>query len=98
VATSYGGLPYALALAIWLGYRSVLYWRSAKEFHGKRNCLLAFGLAALAVLLVGPYFVGYANPEGTEAGLAVPKVSLRTSLKTSMQVLSVSLGVATRPY
>jgi hypothetical protein len=93
-----GGLPYALALAIWLAYRGVFYWRSPTELYGKRNCLLAIGLAVLAVLLVGLYFVGYVNPAGTAGGQPVPDVSLKTSLETSIQVLSISLGLAVRTY
>jgi hypothetical protein len=93
-----GGLPYALALAIWLGYQGVLYWRSPAELHGKRDCVLAIGLAVLAVLLVGLYFIDYDSMPGTAAGLGVPEVNLRTALETSLQVLSVSLGVVVRPY
>ena len=92
------GLPYALALAIWLCYQGSLYWRSPSELHGKRDCLLVMGLAVLAVLLVGLYFVDYANPPGTAAGLPVPAVSLKASLETSLQILSLSLGLVVRPY
>ena len=91
-----GGLPYALALAIWLGYRGSLYWRSASELHGRRDCLLMMGLALLAVLLVGLYFVGYTSALGTAA--VIPEVSLKASLETSIQFLSISLGPAVKPY
>ena len=93
-----GGLPYALALAIWLCYRGGLYWRSPSELHGRRDCWLVMGPAVLAVLLVGFYFVDYANPPGTAAGLPVPEVSLKASLEASLQVLSISLGPAVKPY
>jgi len=93
-----GGLPYAVAIAIWLCYRGRLYWRSPSELHGRREWRLAMALAVLAVLLVGLYFVNYANPPGTAAGQAVPEVSLKASLEASIQVLSISLGPAVRPY
>ncbi len=85
-----GGLPYVLALAIWLSYRAVGYWRSPSEPHATRDCLLVMGVTLLAVTLVGLYFVG----------LAVGRldVSLRSTLETSIQVLSISLGPAVRPY
>ena len=93
-----GGLPYVLALAIWLGYRGGLYWRSSSELHGKRDCLLVMGLALLAVLLVGLYFVGYNKALGIAAVFGPAEVSLKTSLETSVQVLSISLGPAVKPY
>jgi hypothetical protein len=93
-----GGLPYVVALAIWLGYQSGLYWRSPSELRDTRDWLLVMGLAVLAVLLVGLYFVDYANAPGTAAGQPVPEVSLKASLETSIQILSISLGPAVRPY
>ena len=87
-----------LALAIWLGYRGGLYWRSPSELHGRRDCLLVMGLAVLAVLLVGLYFVGYTNALGVAAVIGLPEVSLKASLETSIQVLSISLGPAVKPY
>jgi hypothetical protein len=93
-----GGLPYVLALALWLGYRGGLYWRSPSELYGKRDCLLVISLALLAVLLVGLYFVNYANAPSTAAGQPVAAVSLKAALKTSIQVLSISLGPAVKPY
>jgi hypothetical protein len=56
------------------------------------------GLAVLAALLVGLYFVDYTNSPGTAGGQPVSEVSLKTSLETSIQVLSISLGPAARPY
>lgn len=91
-----GGLPYALALAIWLAYRGSLYWRSPSELHGRRNSVLVIGLALAAVLLVGLYFVGYNNALGIAAQL--PDVSLKASLATSTQILSISLGPAVKHY
>jgi hypothetical protein len=91
-----GGLPYVLVLAIWLGYQSRFYWRSPFELHGRRACLLVIGVVALAVLLVGLYFRGYNKALGVAVGL--PEVTLKASLATSMQVLSISLGPAVKPY
>jgi len=96
--SSSGGLPYALALAIWLCYRGSLYWRSPSERHGRRDGLLVMGLAVLAALMVGLYFVDYTNSPGTAGGQPVSEVSLKTSLETSIQVLSISLGPAVKPY
>jgi len=93
-----GGLPYVVALAIWLGYRGGLYWRSPPELYGKRDCLLVMGLTLVAVLLVGLYFVGYTKALGVAAAIGLPEVSLKTSLETSIQVLSISLGPAVKPY
>jgi hypothetical protein len=90
-----GGLPYVLALALWLGYRGGLHWF---ELHGKRDCLLVMGVGVLAVLLVGLYFVDYANAPGTAAGQPVAAVSLKATLETSIQVLSITLGPAVKPY
>jgi hypothetical protein len=93
-----GGLPYVVTLAIWLGYRGGLYWRSPSELYGKRDCLLVIGLTLVAVLLVGLYFVGYTKALGVAAVIGLPEVSLKTSLETSIQVLSISLGPAVKPY
>lgn len=93
-----GGLPYALALALWLCYRGILFWQIPSGRHSKREWELAIGLAVLAILLVALYFVNYSSPASTAAGQLVSAVSLRTSLETSRHILSLSLGPAVRSY
>ena len=93
-----GGLPYVLALALWLGYRGRLFWRFRPNSMAGVDCLLVMGVAVLAVLLVGLYFVGYTSALGIVAGQRLPAVSLKASLEASIQVLSISLGPAVKPY
>jgi hypothetical protein len=89
------GQPYVLAFALWLGYWAVLY-RPSPEPRGKWGRVFALSLAAVAVLLVGLYFVGYNKEDGFgHAALTVP--GLLTSLRGSLALLSVSLGPVTRP-
>ncbi len=90
------GLPYALALATWLGYQGILHWPSASDLPARRNSILVLSLAMLAVLLVGLYFVGYHISQGIAA--KVPTPSLKASLATSVEVLSISFGAAVAPY
>jgi hypothetical protein len=55
-------------------------------------------VAVLAVLLVGFYFLGYNKALGVAAVSKLPEVNLKASLETSMQILSISLGTAVKPY
>src|SRR6476646_1695402 len=51
------------------------------------------GLAGLAILLVGLYFVHYDRALGFAGNM-----SLKDSLQTSTQILSISLGPGVKPY
>src|SRR5262249_22549651 len=68
------------------------------EPHGKYNGVVVLGLTAVAVLLVGLYFVGYENEDPFQAHSSFSNAGWRASLYTSLQVLSVSLGSGTQPF
>jgi hypothetical protein len=86
------GLAMVPALALWLGYMGVLYWRSP-ESHGRLNTLLVWGLAAAALLLVPLYFVDLPKPAESP-----PSPSLWATLKTSLEVLGMSFGQASAHF
>jgi hypothetical protein len=88
-----GGLPYALALAPWLGYWS--FSRYSMRPHGKRESLIVSGLATVVVLLVALYFVGI---DPSQVAVLEQPPNLEESLKGFIQILSLSLGTATKPF
>ena len=96
-----GGLPYVLAAALWLASWLALR-RKSPEPLGRWRAALVLGLAGVAVVLTGLYFVGYNQDEGLGSAHAdLSGGRLGPALKTGLQVLSVSLGSATRnawPY
>lgn len=79
------GLAYVPALALWLGYVGILYWRDPKRLV-QSSRLLVLGMAIAALLLVPLYFLGYerANPHADP--------SLREALRVSLQFMSLGLG------
>jgi hypothetical protein len=86
------GLAMVPALALWLAYVGVLYWRSP-ESHGRRNALLVWGLAAAALILVPLYFVDLPKPEESP-----PSPSLWATLTASLEFLSMSFGQASSHF
>jgi hypothetical protein len=93
-----GGLLYPLALSLWLGFWCLINC-SPGETTRYRKPLVAFGLGAAAVLLVGLCFYGY-DLEGTAQGSHQDfnAVGLRATLVTTIKILSISLGTAANEY
>ncbi|MEJ7636691.1 MAG: hypothetical protein WKF75_01575 [Singulisphaera sp.] len=86
------GVVLVPALALWLGFRGVLQWRTPGP-HGRRHAVLTLGFAAGAILLISVYAVDYRKPYyAHDPSSAGPRAFLRTSL----QVLSVGFGPAVR--
>jgi hypothetical protein len=79
-------------LALWLGYRGVLQWRTAAQT-GEQRWIGAFLVcsATVALALTGLYFVGYERPPWTPA-VSGPGLLLRTVL----QFLALGLGPIAR--
>src|SRR5262249_5671774 len=55
------GVAVTPALALWLAYAALPWWRSPGRW-GKRNGLVLWGLAATSLFLVGLHFLGYQRP------------------------------------
>jgi hypothetical protein len=90
------GVVLVPALALWLGYCGILWWRSP-EPAGRRTGLCVVGLAAAPLLVVALYLVGL------DRSGDVPTLSHDpgTLLRGAAQFLTVSLGPATQslwPY
>jgi hypothetical protein len=82
------GLLLVPALALWLGYLGFLHWRSGLP-EGRRNALLAWGLAGVALMIVPLYFIGLKPYK-----VAPPSGGLGASLWTMLEFLSLSFGQA----
>jgi hypothetical protein len=82
------GLALTPALASWLAFVGIRHCRAA-DGRGRRRGVLIVGLAALALLLVGLYFVGFhSHPD-------VPRVAKGSALiSCAGQVLSMAWGLA----
>jgi hypothetical protein len=86
------GISLVCALSVWLGYAGMCVWWNGGR-HSRRDGPILIGTAALALLLLALYFVGYELP-----GDPQPTPTIETMLRAGMQFFSVSLGVATAPY
>ena len=93
------GLVYVPALAIWLGFAGVQYWRSPERY-GKPRALVIWGLMSAALLLVALYFVGYQEPAhhlpALHSGTSLIRF-IRSCLSTTGQFLSGGFGPAAEP-
>ncbi len=83
------GLAMIPALALWLAYSGLGRWRSG-EPGAKRDGLWVMALAALALLLVPLYFVGFVG--GTHRPHLTNAHDIETWLKVAAQSLALSLG------
>ena len=96
-----GGLPYVVALVSWLVYSIAARW--TKLSTSERSAAgIALAISAIAVLLVGLYFVDYtpyfpAN-EPTNVSAWPPFPGLVAGINTGLQMLALSLGTATKRY
>jgi hypothetical protein len=91
------GLPYILAFAAWLGYRGARLWWSPAAPGDRRDGLVALGLAAASVALLGLYFIGF-KPRSANGGIPVHETGLGEQLKASIRILSASFGQPVTPY
>lgn len=84
------GLVLVPALALWLGYSAVSFWRSG-DLHARRYAACTMGLASLALLLVGVYLIGYENVpyHPTSSGLL-------GTVSASAKVLTIGFGTTLR--
>jgi hypothetical protein len=87
-----GGLPYVVALGPWLGYWSVVRWRSPAP-HARRDSLIVAALTAAAFALLAFYFMGF-NPDQNWP----PSPGWLAVSKTILQIMSLGLGTAARPF
>lgn len=88
------GLAMIPALALWLGYCGWGRWRSG-EPGARRDGLWIMVLAALALLLVPLYFVGFVG--GTPKPRWTNPHDVETWLKVAAQSLAISLGAVSQP-
>ena len=84
---SVGLLPVP-ALALWVGYLGFLGWRSGLP-QGRRNALLTWGLAAVALMIIPLYFIGLRPYK-----LSPPTGGPGAILRTTLQFLSLTFGPA----
>jgi hypothetical protein len=89
------GLALVPALVVWLGCVAVAHWRSPGP-HRRGHSLLAGGLAAAALLLLGLYFVGWQKPPSEEESPTCP--GLRFALRTGVEFLSMGFGPAAKAF
>ncbi len=82
------GLVFVPFLALWLSYCGVLHWYSVKKVGG-RQWLGGFliGSAAIALCLMGLYFVGYERPYWNP-----PSPGLGATLKTTAKFVALGFG------
>lgn len=95
-----GGLPYALALACWFVIWTTMRW-PAFDPSQRRQWLFVLATVVVALGLLGFYFVDYkpyfpVNDPPTSSSW--PPSDLRSAGKAFLQILSLSLGSATKPY
>ncbi|MEQ9232886.1 hypothetical protein [Coleofasciculus sp. E2-BRE-01] len=82
------GLVFALFLAPWLIYWGVRHWRTSKTNGGRRwSSGFLMGTAAIALALVGLYFVGYQRPYWNP-----PSPGLGATLKTAAMFVALGFG------
>jgi hypothetical protein len=75
-----GGLPFAVALAVWLACWGVGKWRS-RDPGGMRGGLLGVGLAAGIAVLTSLYFLDHTKPQ-----YEVPKPGVSATVKAAARV------------
>jgi hypothetical protein len=85
------GLLYVPALALWLSFVGLLYYRSPGRSN-TRNSILILGLVVVTILLAAGSLIGYQDPS---AEWDPPHLGVRAALKTSVEFLSLSLGPPT---
>jgi hypothetical protein len=86
-----GGLPYVPPLALWLGWNAV----RSPSVGDWRARVTALVLVAAAVAMVAFYFVRFDRHFGAMPPAELDPDGIKASLKTSIQLLSVSLGTKT---
>jgi hypothetical protein len=88
------GLLFVPVLALWLGYSGVVQWSRATT-HDRPRWIGVFLIAAAAVALclVGLYFVGYERP-----AWAPPNPGVRASLWAALQFLALGFGPIARSF
>lgn len=84
------GLVFVPFLALWFSYCGVLQWYAVKTNGGRRWCGgFLLGSAAIALCLVGLYFVGYERPYWNP-----PSPGIGATLKTTAKFVALGLGPA----
>jgi hypothetical protein len=86
------GLIFSAPLALWLGYAGVRSWRSAGR-HGRRDGLIALGLATAALLLLPLYFLGGPGFSERLGDLPPSEHNLKDTLRGTLVILGGSSGV-----
>ena len=86
-----GGLPYVVVLAVWLAHWSYRHWSAPNRIH-PHITQVVLALTVLALLLVAAYF------KGLRLGGWPVAESPRAFVRTAVQLLSVSFGIAARDH
>jgi hypothetical protein len=88
------GLLFGPLLALWFGYYGVVQWRAAKASGARRSGAgFLVGSAAVTLILVGLYFIGYERPSWTP-----PSLGVEASIQTAIQFLAIGFGPAARSW
>jgi hypothetical protein len=91
------GLVLLPALATWLGYSSVLRWRSG-SVQGKRDSLVFLALLLAAGLEVFLYFRGYESPVYANSPNELGVVGPAVVGKTTLEFLTIGFGPASAKF
>ena len=96
-----GGLPYVATLATWLVIWTAAKWHSFSP-QERQQSVWVFMPTLIALALIGFYFVNYRPyfPVNDPPSISAwpPPADMRGSAIASLQILGVSLGIATKPY
>ncbi len=89
------GIPFALTLAVWLGYIAVRRWAAADQV-GRRQAAVLLALAVAPCVLVGLYFLDFESRTGSY--ISVPHPTLEAIVWTTLGFLGTAMGPVCRAF
>ena len=96
-----GGLPYVAVFATWLAVWTAANWRSFSP-QKRQQSVWVFMPTLIALALMGLYFVNYTPyfPINDPSSIPSwpPPAGMRDTAIATLQVLGMSLGIATKPH